>query len=219
MNMLVKPGTRLQLDVVFDVICPWCYIGKRRLERALGRRPDLALDITWRPFLLNPDMPPGGMPRQEYLVRKFGGEERARRLYAAIAEVGRSEGIAFAFERIQRTPSSIDAHRLVRWAARQGRGGVMAETLFGAYFERGLDIGARPVLAGLAGECGLDRRDAFSWLIGEADAEIVASENLRAHRLGITGVPCFVIAGRHAIAGAQEPEVLERLLELGQIEG
>ncbi|MCC7426065.1 MAG: DsbA family oxidoreductase [Alphaproteobacteria bacterium] len=216
MNMLAPQASRLPLDIVFDVICPWCYIGKRRLERALARRPEIAADITWRPFLLNPDMPPGGMPRHEYLVRKFGGEDRARRLYAAISEVGRAEGIAFAFDRIQRTPNSTDAHRFVRWASRAGRGSEAVEVLSAAYFERGLDIGARRVLQDLAAEIGLDPVQAYAWLAGDADADWVATENLRAHRLGITGVPCFIVAGRHAIAGAQEPEVLERLLELGQ---
>ena len=214
MNILAPPKARLDIEIVHDLVCPWCYLGVRRLLRTLRRRPDIAFELTWRPFLLNPDMPRMGMARPDYIVRKFGGEDRARRMYAAIAETGRAEGILFRFDRIRRTPSSVDAHRLVRFAARFGRGDSMVEALFSAHFTDGHDIGDIGVLIDIATGCGLDPLSVRRFLIGDEDAEAVHADNLRAHRIGINGVPCFVIGGRHAIAGAQEPEVIERLLDV-----
>ena len=218
MNVLAPPKARLAIEVVHDLICPWCYLGVRRLFRTLGRRPDLMVDIAWRPFLLNPDMPRSGMPRADYVVRKFGGEERARRLYSSIADIGRVEGVMFRFERIRRTPSSVDAHRLVRWAARFGRGADIVEALFAAHFADGRDIGDPAVLAAIAASCGLRPAAARAYLDSDAETDTVHADNLRAHRLGINGVPCFVVAGSHAIAGAQEPEVIERLLDVAAVE-
>ena len=218
MNVLAPPRARLSIEVVHDLVCPWCFLGLRRLLRTLRRRPDLLTELSWRPFLLNPDMPRAGMPRADYVVRKFGGEERAGRLYASIAEIGRAEGVPFRFDRIRRTPSSVDAHRLVRWAVPQGRGAEMVEALFSAHFTDGRDIGDVHVLAAIAVACGLDGAEALRFLLGDAEIDAVHAENLRAHRLGINGVPCFVVGGRHAIAGAQEPEVIERLLDIAVVE-
>lgn len=218
MNMRVPPQARLVIEVVHDLVCPWCYLGVQRLLRALRRRPDVAFELAWHPFLLNPDMPRAGMARSDYVVRKFGGEERARRLYGSIAEIGLSEGLAFRFERIRRTPSSIDAHRLVRLAARHGRADEMVMTLFAAHFSEGLDIGDHAALAALAGSVGLDPAAARAFLDSELEHEAVQAENLRAHRLGINGVPCFVLGGRQAIAGAQEGEVIERLLDVALLD-
>ena len=218
MNILAPAKARLRIEVVHDLVCPWCYLGVRRLFRTMRRRPDLLYELTWRPFLLNPDMPRGGMARPDYVARKFGGEERARRLYASIGEIGRAEGVLFRFERIRRTPSSVDAHRLVRFAARFGRADAIVQALFSAHFTDGLDIGDPAVLAGLAAACGLDGLAARRLLAAEQDIDAIHAENLRAHRLGINGVPCFVVAGRHAIAGAQEPEVIERLLDVAAVE-
>jgi predicted DsbA family dithiol-disulfide isomerase len=217
-NLLSPPRARLQIEVVFDLICPWCYLGTRRLRRALRARPDILADILWRPFLLNPDIPAGGLPRQEFLTRKFGGEERARRLHATIAELGRAEGVPFRFDRIRRMPSSLDAHRLVRYAAREGLADAMVDTLFHAHFAEGADLGHIDTLNLLAMRVGLDLPGAHRFLDSGAETDAVHAENLRAHRLGINGVPCFVIAGRHAIAGAQEPEVLERLIDVALVE-
>jgi predicted DsbA family dithiol-disulfide isomerase len=216
--MLAPPQARLAIEIMYDLVCPWCYLGVRRLLRTLRRRPDLLFELYWRPFLLNPDMPRHGMARPDYVIRKFGGEERARRLYAAITETGHGEGIAFRFDRIRRTPCSVDAHRLVRLAARHGRADAMVEQLFAAHFTDGLDIGETAVLAGLAVAVGLDPRAARDFLESDREADMVHAENPRAHRLGINGVPCFVIGGRHAIAGAQEPEVIERLLDVAIVE-
>ncbi len=218
MNLLVPPRSRLQIEVVFDLVCPWCYLGTRRLRRALRARPDIVADLHWRPFLLNPDIPAGGLPRHEFLTRKFGGEERARRLHATIAELGLAEGVPFRFERIRRMPSSLDAHRLVRFASREGLAEPMVDALFHAHFAEGADLGDDVVLVGLAGRVGLDAVLVRRFLDSGAEADAVHAENLRAHRLGINGVPCFVMGGRHAIAGAQEPEVLERLIDVAMAE-
>lgn len=216
MNILSPPRPRLSVEVVFDLVCPWCFLGIRRLLRIVASRPDLQIELVWRPFLLNPDIAPGGVPRQDWLLRKFGGEDRARRLHHGIAEMGRAEGIVFRFDLIRRIPQSVDAHRLLRWAARDGGGSVEAlvDALFSAYFSEGVDIGQHAALAQIAARCGFDPHGAARLLSGVAEAEWVHLENLRAHRLGINGVPCFVVDGRHAIAGAQEPEVLERLIEV-----
>lgn len=219
MNILAPPRARLPIEVVFDLVCPWCYLGTRRLRRALRARPDILAEIMWRPFLLNPDIPVGGLPRQEFLTRKFGGEERARRLHGTIADLGRAEGVPFRFDRIRRMPSSLDAHRMVRYAAREGLADTMVDTLFHAYFAEGADLGHADTLAALALRVGIESGGVYRFLDSGAEADAVHAENLRAHRLGINGVPCFVIGGRHAIAGAQEPEVLERLIDVALVDG
>jgi predicted DsbA family dithiol-disulfide isomerase len=217
-NILAPTRARLQIEVVFDLVCPWCYLGVHRLRRTLRGRPDLGADILWRPFLLNPDIPSGGVSRHDYMLRKFGGEERARRLHATIADLGRAEGLRFAFDRIRRIPPSVDAHRLVRFADRQGLADAAVHALFDAYFCEGQDIGEQAALAAIAEGLGLDGAATRRFLAGQQEAEAVHADNLRAHRLGINGVPCFVVQGRHAIAGAQEPEVLERLLDVALVE-
>jgi predicted DsbA family dithiol-disulfide isomerase len=217
-NILAPPKARLAIEVVHDLVCPWCYLGVRRLFRTLTRRPDLLVEVTWRPFLLNPDMPRGGMSRSDYVLRKFGGEERARRMYASITDIGRVEGVMFRFDRIRRTPASVDAHRLVRWAAAFGRADEVVEAVFAAHFTDGRDIGDLAVLTAIAASCGLRPSSARSFLASNQEADAVHADNLRAHRLGINGVPCFVVSGCHAIAGAQEPEVLERLLDVAAAE-
>jgi predicted DsbA family dithiol-disulfide isomerase len=217
-NILAPPKARLAIEIVHDLVCPWCYLGVRRLMRTLRRRPDLLFELTWRPFLLNPDMPRIGMSRPDYVVRKFGGEDRARRLYSSISDIGRAEGLLFRFDRIKRTPSSVDAHRLVRYASRFGRASPMAEALFSAHFTDGHDIGDHAVLVAIGSACGLDPIAVRRFLSSDEEAESVHGDNLRAHRLGINGVPCFVVGGSHAIAGAQEPEVIERLLDVAAID-
>ncbi len=207
-------GGGVTIEVVFDLVCPWCYLGVARLMRMLERRPDVPVDIQWRPFLLNPDIAPGGVPRQDYLVRKFGGEDRARRLHGTIADLGRAEGLGFRFDAIRRVPHTLDAHRLVRWASRFGAADGLVMALFAAHFCEGRDIASHEGLAGLADAQGLDSTAARHFLGSGHEVEAVHAENLRAHRLGINGVPCFVVAGSSAIAGAQEPEVLERLLDV-----
>ncbi len=186
--------------------------------RTIARRPDLLVDIVWRPFLLNPDMPRSGMSRGDYVLRKFGGEERARRMYASVTDIGGREGLMFRFDRVRRTPSSVDAHRLVRWAANFGRADELVEAIFAAHFTDGRDIGDPVVLSAIAASCGLRASSARAFLASTAEMDGVHADNLRAHRLGINGVPCFVVGGSHAIAGAQEPEVIERLLDVAATE-
>ncbi len=214
MNIVAPLPARLVVEVVFDFVCPWCYLGIKRLSFLLERRQDFAVELLWRPFLLNPDMPRTGMLRADYMIRKFGAEDRARRLYASIAELGAAEGIMFNFAAIRRTPSSVDAHRLVRHAARSGPAGGLVKRIFHAHFVEGADIGSHATLKALAAAQGMDPAAIAQFLASGEGAEAVHSENLHAHRLGINGVPCFVIDGEHAIAGAQETEVLERLLDL-----
>ena len=218
MNIHVPPPAPLQIEIVYDLVCPWCYLGVRRLGRTLQRRPDLTFGLVWRPFLLNPDMPRAGMARTDYVIRKFGGEDRARRLYGTITDVGQAEGIAFRFDRIRRTPSSVEAHRAVRWADRAGQGRPVVEALFAAHFSDGQDIGDPAVLRQAVAGAGLPGAAFAAYLRSDEDVDQVHADNLRAHRLGINGVPCFVIAGRHAIAGAQEPEVIERLLDVAALD-
>jgi predicted DsbA family dithiol-disulfide isomerase len=214
MNILAPLQARLVIEVVYDFVCPWCYLGVKRLSLLLARRRDLSVDMVWRPFLLNPDMPRAGMARSDYMIRKFGAEERGRRLYSSITGLGAAEGIEFNFAAIRRTPNSVDAHRLVRYAQAFGTADILVDKIFRAHFVEGLDIGAPATLVRMAAAHGMDARATALFLASNEGAEFVHAENLHAHRLGINGVPCFLIDGEHAIAGAQEGEVLERLLDL-----
>ncbi len=214
MNILAPLPARLVIEIVYDFVCPWCYLGVKRLSFLLQRRQDLSVDLVWRPFLLNPDMPRSGMSRADYMIRKFGAEDRARRLYASITELGAAEGIQFNFHAIRRTPNSVDAHRLVRHAARFGVADILVDRIFNAHFIEGADIGSHALLARLAAEQGMNQNATERFLTTLEGAEFVHAENLHAHRLGINGVPCFLIDGEHAISGAQETEVLERLIDL-----
>jgi predicted DsbA family dithiol-disulfide isomerase len=206
----------MRVDIISDVICPWCYIGKRRLERALATRPALAPEVAWRPFQLNPDMPPEGMPRAAYLAAKFGGAGHAGRIYQAVAEAGASVDIPFAFERIRRTPSTRDAHRLIRLAAREDRADAVVEALFAAYFVEGRDLGERGTLADIAAEAGLERRAARAFLESTAELDLVLAEDRGARRLGINAVPCYIFERQYAISGAQEPEFFYPVFDLIQ---
>ncbi len=204
----------MHIDIVADIVCPWCFIGKRRLERALALRPDLSVTRSWRAFQLNPDMPSEGIPRELYLAAKFGSPRHAEQAYAALSAAGRGEGIAFAFERIGRAPNTLRAHRLIRLAAARGRGDEMTEALFRAYFLKGRDIGDTGTLAMIAAETGLDREESRLYLAGDAGAEAVLAEDRRARRLGIHAVPCFVLERGYAISGAQEPEMFLPLFDI-----
>lgn len=206
----------MRIDIILDVICPWCFIGKRRLERALAQRPEVAAETSWRPFQLNPDMPPAGMARQDYLSAKFGGAQHAGRIYQAISAAGATVDIPFAFDRIRRTPNTRDAHRLIRHAERHSRGDAVVEALFDAYFIAGRDIGDAATLAEIAGEAGLDAAAAAAFLASEAEATEILAEDANARRLGINAVPCFIFAGQYAVSGAQEPEFFLPVFDLVQ---
>jgi predicted DsbA family dithiol-disulfide isomerase len=206
----------MQVDVICDLVCPWCYIGKRRLEKALASRPALEIEISWRPFQLNPDMPTDGMAREAYLAAKFGGAGHAHRIYQAVAEAGASVAIPFAFDRIRRTPSTRDAHRLIRLAAREGRADALVEALFRAYFVEGRDLGERGTLADIAAEAGLERSAARVFLESTAGLDLVLAEDRGARRLGINAVPCYIFERQYAISGAQEPEFFFPVFDLIQ---
>lgn len=206
----------MRIDVIFDTICPWCYVGKRRLERALAQRPLVRPEIRWKPFLLNPDMPTRGIDRKTYLENKFGGPYRVKQMYAAVAAAGVSEGISFAFETIVRTPDSLPSHRLIRLAQRMGRGSEAVEAVFAAYFTQGVDIGAEDALLGLGLQLGLDKADIRTALNDDDDSEQILTENTRAHRLGISGVPSYVFNESYALAGAQEADIFLRLIDLAR---
>lgn len=202
------------IDIVSDTICPWCFIGKRRLERALADRPELEVQIGWRPFQLNPDMPVEGMDRQSYLAAKFGGEARAKRAYAPVIEAAGREGLGIDFDRIRRTPNTLASHRLIRWAAAAGRQHHAVEALFRRYFVQGDDIGDHCVLIEVAAEAGMDA-DLVAQLLAEGrDIDLVKSEDRMAREMGIRGVPCFVFDRRYALSGAQDPEVILNVIDL-----
>ncbi len=209
----------MKLDIYSDTICPWCFIGKRRLEKALAGRPGGGISITWRPFELNPAMAAGGMARDEYLALKFGGPERARQVYATIAEAGREEGIAFAFDRIRRTPNSFDSHRLIRYAGSAGRQDQVVEALFKGYVQGGLDIGDRDVLAGIGASAGLGKDELGDYLAADTGVDEIRADEAHGRTLGIDAVPCFIVNGRHAISGAQPPETFTRIFDLAGAEG
>ena len=213
----------MDIDIFSDTICPWCFIGKRRLERALAERPQPDLTIHWRAFQLNPDMPAGGMDRSQYLEQKFGGASNAEAIYDQVRAAGETEGIDFAFERMKRTPNTIDSHRLIRHAANtapqgQGRQDAVVQALFDAYFLRAEDIGDPEVLAAAAAEAGLDADETRAFLASDAEAEAVRAEDKSARQAGISGVPCFIFNGQHALAGAHPPEVLFQLFDLANQE-
>jgi predicted DsbA family dithiol-disulfide isomerase len=202
------------LDVFSDPVCPWCFIGKRRLERALkalpsGSRPQ----IRWRAFMLNPDMPSEGMERNAYLALKFGSSQRAMELYDTIARAGYQEDILFAFGDIHRTPSTVLAHRLIGLAGERGVQDAVVEAVFRDYFLKGRNIGELDVLLPLAVSAGLDEDDTRRFLEGDQGGDTVLAEHNLAQRIGINGVPCFILDGRYAVSGAQSPEVLQRMVE------
>lgn len=206
----------MRIDIIFDTICPWCYVGKRRLEKALAQRPLVRPEIRWRPFLLNPDMPPRGIDRKTYLEGKFGGPYRVKQMYAAVAAAGEQEGISFDFEQIARTPDSLPSHRLIRLAASMGCAGLAVETLFSAYFTQGVDIGDESELLRIGMELGLARAAIGRALHDEEDTNKILSENGRSHRLGINGVPSYVFNDNYALAGAQESDIFLRLIDLAR---
>ena len=203
----------MEIQVIFDTVCPWCYIGKRRLEQALALRPHVGIDLVWRPFLLNREIPSEGIDRTAYLIRKFGSEARVRRIYGAIAQAGESVDIDFEFDRIDRTPNSVDSHRLIRFALRNGAGPRIVEILFFEYFIEGRDIGRQDILQEIGERAGLDGNAIGGYLNSEEDIDFVYDQNTRAHRMGVNGVPAFVFNENMIISGAQEPQILARMID------
>lgn len=203
------------IDVIFDTVCPWCYIGKRRLDRALALRPQTPVQVRWRPFLLNPDMPSGGMPRRAYMERKYGSRHRVERIERAITAAGRAEGIAFALDAIARTPDSLMSHRLIRLAERHGLQAEAVEAVFHAFLVAGRDTGDAAELKRIALDLGLPAEEAER-IDAPAGWDDLRRETARAQHYGVNGVPCFVFQGRYSLAGAQEPLVLARMIDLAR---
>lgn len=204
----------VKIEVIFDTICPWCYVGLLRLDRALAMRPHIAVHIVWQPFFLNPDMPSDGMPRALYLERKFGSRTRVARMLGALDQAGHAEGIRFDFQRIAKTPNTAHSHRLIALAATLGSGTEAVKALFTAYFGKGADIGDPVVLREIGAALSLPI-DALDGVLGIGGSQrAVQVDSVRAHRLGVSGVPCYVFDDTYAVAGAQEPQILLRLLDL-----
>ena len=200
----------MTIDIVSDVVCPWCYIGKRRLETALATREPPLPVVRWHPFQLNPDIPAGGVDRRSYLEEKFGGPERAREIYARVEAAGREVGIPFRFDRIDRQPNTSDAHRLIAWAQAEAPASAdrLVERLFEAYFTEGVDIGAVDELVRLVGEAGCDSEAARAHLESAAGHAELTEADARMKSMGIGGVPFFIFNHRVAVSGAQPPELL-----------
>lgn len=203
--------TAVNIDIVSDVMCPWCYIGKKRLEEALKDLPEnLQIDVRWRPYQLDPTLPKEGKDRKQYLEEKFGGSERATQIYSAVVEAGREEDIAFNFSGIEVSPNTLDAHRLIRWAASEAPGvqDRLVDILFRAYFIDGKNIGDNAVLLDAAVQVGMDRSITEGLLAGTADCLEVEQEIEVARKMGVTGVPCFILDNKYAVMGAQASDVL-----------
>jgi len=199
----------MQIDVISDTVCPWCFIGKRRLMRAMEQRPGFVFDVKWRPYRLDPTVPKGGMDARAYMRAKFGDDPmKIVEMHKLIAAEGAKDGIEFDFAAITRRPETLDSHRLVRWAEAVGVQDDVVERLFIAYFENGDDIGDIRVLADIADICGMDGVEVAQMLESDADIALVEREDQIAHEMGVTGVPAMIFGGKLAVSGAREPELL-----------
>ena len=208
----------LTIDIVSDVVCPWCYLGEKRLEAALAdeARP---VAVRWRPYQLDPTIPEGGLDRADYMARKFGRDGRLRTVHDNLTLLGAELGVPFAFDKIKRSPNTLDAHRLIRWAGVTGVQDAVVERLFSDYFERGRDIGDRRALIEAAADCGLEAETVERGFAGEADVGAVRAEIAEAQAIGVTGVPFFIFASRFAVSGAQSAEVIARAIEQARTAG
>ena len=197
----------VKLDIISDPICPWCYIGKTNLDKALEQFPDHPFTIEWHPFQLNPDMPPEGMDRRAYLEGKFGGKDGAIKAYAPVVEHAESTGAHINFEAIKRTPNTIDAHRLIHWAGIEQRQSFVVDLLFKAYFVDGRDISDHEVLADIADTAEMDAGMVTKLLASEADTDDIRARDKHSREMGVNSVPTFIVAHQHAVPGAQPPEM------------
>lgn len=203
----------IRIDVVSDVVCPWCFIGKRRLERALALRPDIPVEVYWHPYFLNDWIPPEGMSRAQYLTTKFGSPERYQGIAERVRAAAASEGLVYASEKMARQPNTLDCHRLIRWAGGIGKAAAMKQRLMDLYFTEGADLTNRAVLVQAAAEIGLDVEDVRAALDSDQDVAAVAQQAQQAKEAGIEGVPCFIFGGKFAVSGAQAPEYLAAAIE------
>ena len=198
----------MPIDVVSDVVCPWCFIGKRRLEKALALTPDIPVDVHWRPYFLNDWVPREGIDRNTYLETKFGSVERYNGMAKRVQEAAAAEGLVYALDKIARQPNTLDCHRLILWARNTGDPGRMKQRLMELYFAEGADLSDREVLVGAGVDCGLDTELVRNLLASDADVERVEQAAQSAKEAGIEGVPCFIFGNVLAVSGAQAPEYL-----------
>ncbi|MEN8950728.1 DsbA family oxidoreductase [Planktotalea arctica] len=202
----------VKLDIISDPICPWCYIGKTLLDRALEAEPEHPFEIEWHPFQLNPDMPLEGMDRRAYLEGKFGGKAQAVKVYGQIDEHARSVGLELDLGAIQRTPNTLNTHRLIHWAGIEQRQSMVVSALFRAYFKEGRDIGNSEVLADIADTCGMDAALVQRLLATDEDLEGIREKDASFRKMGVNSVPTFIVAGQHAVPGAQPVEVWRSII-------
>ena len=203
----------MQIDFISDTICPWCFIGKRRLTRAMAMRPDIVFNVRHRPYRLDPTVPREGVVRAQYLAAKFGGDARLSEAHKLLSVEGEKEGIAFAWDAIRKTPNTLNSHRLIRWAETRGVQDEVVERLFIAYFENGEDIGDTRVLSDIADLFGMDGAEIADMLESDTDVALVEREDQLAHEMGITGVPAIIFGNRIAVSGAREPELLAMAID------
>jgi predicted DsbA family dithiol-disulfide isomerase len=214
MDMQVEEQQSVIVEMIADLACPWCYLGLVRLNKARAMRPSVNIELRWWPYLLNPQLPREGMDRKTYLRAKFGGDGNAKDIYARIEAAGREEGLPFAFDKIQRTPNTVFAQRMILFAQTRNRGEMMIETLFKAMFEDGLDIGNAEVLLDFAEAGGLSREEVSALQTSNDFSADVVRSHQRAQMMGVQGVPVFVMDREHVITGAQAPEVLAGLFDV-----
>lgn len=212
-HQLAHIGRMTKIDIISDPICPWCYIGKTRLDRALEANPDHGFIIEWHPFQLNPTMNANGMDRREYLEAKFGGQDGALKVYGQIDQVARETGIEVNFAGIKRTPNTINAHRLIHWAGIEGKQNAVVDRLFKAYFKEGRDISEHSVLIRIATAAGMDGGAVKRLLESDADTDDIRARDKDARRKGIQGVPAFVVANEYVVQGAQTVDVWENVIK------
>ena len=198
----------LKIDIVSDVVCPWCYIGKRRIENALALVPDVPVEVRWRPFFLNSWVPREGISRDEYLTAKFGSVEAYKGIAGRVVQAAGDEGLSYHPELVKRQPNTIDCHRLIHWAEREGKAAEMKQRLMELYFTEGADLTDREVLVQAAADCGMDPAVTRDLLASDRDVERVTQEAEQAKEAGIDGVPCFILGGVMAVSGAQDPAYL-----------
>jgi predicted DsbA family dithiol-disulfide isomerase len=208
------PGTEpLTIDVVSDVVCPWCFIGKRRLEQAIALKPGIPVAVRYRPYFLNPWVPRAGISREEYLTTKFGSVERYKANAQRIVTAAREAGLAYDMDAIIRQPNTIDCHRLILWSGQTGDPARMKQRLMELYFAEGADLSDREVLVGAARDCGMDPGEVRRWLASDKDVAEIEAEAEAAKTAGIDGVPYFILGGVFAVSGAQSPEYLADAIE------
>jgi predicted DsbA family dithiol-disulfide isomerase len=212
MTANAKPVAPLTIDVVSDVVCPWCFLGKRRLEAAIRDSGEGPIAVRWRPYQLDPSIPAGGMDRRAYLKGKFKDDSRLQTIHNHLTELGAEVGANYAFDKIERAPNTLDAHRLIRWAEVGDQQNAVVERLFQLYFEQGRDIGDRTLLVEIARECGMDADLVARRLAAGEDIEAVEAEIAQAQAMGVTGVPFFIFASRLGVPGAQAVEVLAKAI-------